>query len=108
MIKKADDFKNYQKNVYDHYVERKLKNLHSVEVSQTEESASIDREAENSGTEKTYDEKTLDNGVAMIMGIPKMIEEVSKRLDHIEIMLNEHIESHQAELTLLKSKKIIW
>jgi hypothetical protein len=33
---------------------------------------------------------------------------IAQRLDHIESMMVEHLDNHQAELTLLKSKKFIF
>jgi hypothetical protein len=96
MVERSDSFEDYRKNMNDYYVKFKKDKM----KGKAEESASTDQEAENSPTENTLKENDIH--------LWNSLEIISKRLDHIESMLSEHIDSHQAELTLLKSKKIIW
>lgn len=68
------------------------------------ESASSDQEAESVKAVETpslfSSERELD--------LMNSLRVMNQRLDHIEKMMGDHYDSHQAELTLLKSKKIIW
>lgn len=74
---------------------------------QGQESVSVDQ-----GTDEIVDQKIevdlAESAIKSLQSVQNALMVMNQRIEHIEKMMGEHIESHQAELTLLKSKKIIW
>lgn len=98
MVKESDGtFEGYRKDVNDYYLKFKKEKMMgkvSNEINPVEVQEVSDR----------VSNPILNQSAEMINDLKVM----NLRLEHIEKMMGEHIESHQAELTLLRSKKIIW